>query len=366
MKNQVRFYLILACAAVCISPPLRAEVQATKTVAVVNNDPIFLSELEKELTPFVERYKATVPKEEQSDKKIQDMKKEILDRLIEEKLLMQEATAKKLRVTKAEIDRGIEQFKEPFATDPQGSPRSPIQAEKLFQEQLTKEGMTQEQFSKRVEEQIIKVKVIEQEVRSKVQVPKEEDVKAFFQKIKKKMAGETVETKDPAETAELTQISEYLSRASGQQFRIRHILVRAPKGAKPEEKAAAKKKIEGILASLKKGDDFAFLAKKSSEDPISSARGGDLGFVAEGDIGLPEIDKAVKTLSEGQMSGVIETEIGFHIIKLVEKKAPHTLEFDDVKEDLANYMAQRKFTQDLEKYLKSLKAKSVIKVNPIE
>jgi len=68
------------------------------------------------------------------------MRQEILDRLIEEKLLMQEAKAKKLRVTKAEVDRGIEQFKEPFATDPQGSPRNPFRPRNFFRNSSPRKG----------------------------------------------------------------------------------------------------------------------------------------------------------------------------------------------------------------------------------
>ena len=108
------------------------------------------------------------------------------------------------------------------------------------------------------------------------------------------------------------------------------------------------------------------MAKKHSEDPISAARGGDLGFVALGDLGLPEIDAVLKKLGEGRMSGVIGTEIGFHLIKLVEKKAPHPLEYEEVKDDLKNYIAQKTFTQRLEAYLKGLRGKASIKINPID
>ena len=162
-----------------------------KTAAIVNNEPIFLDEFEKETIPFIDRYKKTVPEKEQSEEKISELKKEILNRLIEEKLLLQESKNRKIKINKVEIERGVEQFKEPFHLDEQGKPRTPAQVEKSFQDQLIKEGMTQEQFTHRVEEQLMKVKLIDLDIRSKVVLPKDEEVKKFFEKIQNKMAGKT-------------------------------------------------------------------------------------------------------------------------------------------------------------------------------
>lgn len=337
-----------------------------RTIAVVNNEPIFASELERESEPFIERYKKTAPEKEKTQEKLGELKKEILEKLVEEKLLTQEAKNRKIRVTKIEVERGIDQFKEPFSMDPQGKPRPPAQVEKAFQDQLQKEGMTQTQFTKRVEEQIMKVKLIEQDVKAKVQLPKDEEVRKFFEKIQNKIAGKPVEGVSEEENVELNQISKYLERMTGEQVRIRHILIRSAKDDAPAEKAAAKKKIDEVAQKLKGGEDFSLLAKKYSEDPLSKDRGGDLGFIAKGDLGLPEIDDVIFKMKEAEVSPAVASEIGFHLIKMVEKKAPHQLEYDDIKDDLTNYLAQRIFTQKLDKYLKDLRAKASIKINPIE
>ena len=308
----------------------------------------------------------TAPEKERTPEKLTDLRKEILNRLIEEKLLLQEAKTKKVRVTKVEIERGLDQFKEPFATDAEGKPRPAALVEKAFQEQLVKEGLTNDQFNKRVEEQIMKVKMIEQEVRSKVELPKDDDVKKFFDKIQDKIAGKTVESASKDEEADLDQLSKYFSRMTGEQVRIRHILVRLAKSAPQTARDEARKKIETVQQRLGKGEDFAFLAKKFSEDPVSRDRGGDLNFIAKGDLGLPEMDEIIFKLKDGETSGIIETEIGFHLVRMVERKSPHPLELEDVSDDLKNFMAQRNFTQRLEKYLKELRARSSVKVNPIE
>ncbi len=348
--------------------PIWAEESAEvvgRTIAIVNNEPIFFEELNKEAEPFIERQKKLAPKEENTPDKLLDIKREILDKMVEEKLLLQEAKNKNLRVTKAEIEKGVAQFKEPFSVDEQGKPRTAIDTEKKFQEQLTQEGMTQTQFNERVKEQIMKVKLIEQDVKSKVEMPAESDVKAFYNKIKQTLDGKTVAAKDSNEQAEIEQVAKFLGRLIGEQIRIRHILARATKAEGAAARETAKTKIKDVQDKLTKGEDFTFLAKKFSEDPISKDRGGDLGFLAKGDLGLPEIDETVFKLNEGQISGIIETDIGFHIVKLIEKRAPHPLDYDEVKEDLKNFIVQKSFTANLEKYLKNLRAKASIKINPI-
>lgn len=337
-----------------------------KTVAIINNEPIFAEDLEREAEPFLERFKKTAPEKEQTPEKILELKKEILDRLIEEKLLMQEAKNKKLRVNKVELERGIAQFKEPFGVDERGNLRNPSDAEKKFQDQLLKEGMTQEQFNKRVEEQLLKVKLIEQEVRSKITLPQETEVRKFFEKIQKKMAGKPVEGLSTAEEEDLAQLAKYLERLTGEQVRIRWIVIRSQKKDAAERRMEAKKKMEELLARIKKGEDFAFLARKFTEDPLSKERGGDLGFVAKGDLGLPEVDAVIFKMKEGEITPILETDIGFHLVKIIEKKASHPLEYEDISEDLKNWLAQKSFNQKLEKYLKDLRAKANIKIHPIE
>lgn len=359
--------LCLSLAVLALPSGLRAADSSVKTVgkpvAVVNNEPIFSDELDREAEPFIERYQKTAPEKEQTPEKIARLKKDVLDRLIEEKLLLQEAKKQKIKVSPPELERGMQQFKEPFMTDEDGRQRSPEDVQKAFKDQLDKEGMTESQFNKRVEEQIMKIKLIEQEVKSKVQMPSDDQVRKFYDKIKAKMDGKPVQAASKDEEADLTQVSKYLERMTGPQVHLRHILVRIKPDATPAEKAEARKRIEDIQKKLKSGQDFAVLAKRYSEDPISKDRGGDLGFIAKGDLGLPEIDAAVFKMQEGQITPIIETEIGFHIVKLVEKKAPTRLHYDDVKDDLENYLAQKNYQQKLEKYIKSLRAKADIKIN---
>jgi peptidyl-prolyl cis-trans isomerase D len=100
-----------------------------------------------------------------------------------------------------------------------------------------------------------------------------------------------------------------------EQVRARHILIRAGSDAKPEEKAAAKAKIDAALTRAKSGEDFAALSKELSEDTVSAAKGGDLGYTPRGRM-VPEFDKVMFATKPGEISDVVETKYGYHIIKV--------------------------------------------------
>jgi len=119
--------------------------------------------------------------------------------------------------------------------------------------------------------------------------------------------------------------------------KARHILIRPD--AKEEDGIKAKKealeKARKILADIKKGADFSEIAKKHSQDPGSSPRGGDIGYFGRGAMVKPFEDAAF-ALKKGQISGIVETEYGFHIIKADDKEEEGVLPFEKVKKDIEN------------------------------
>jgi len=124
---------------------------------------------------------------------------------------------------------------------------------------------------------------------------------------------------------------------SEERVKVRHILVKATEAA---EKAAAKKKAEDLLKQLKVGADFAELAKKNSDDPGSKERGGDLDWVVKGQT-VPNFEKTAFALKAKELSGLVETEFGFHIIQTMEREAGKVKSFDEVKADLGLEVKRR-------------------------
>ncbi|WP_333906202.1 peptidylprolyl isomerase [Delftia acidovorans] len=113
----------------------------------------------------------------------------------------------------------------------------------------------------------------------------------------------------------------------GEQVKARHILI---SGTTPESRAKA----EELLAQARKGADFAKLAEENSSDKGSAARGGDLGFFTQGRM-VPEFDKAVFALQKkGDLSDVVQTQFGYHVIQLEERRVPSVRPFDEVKDEL--------------------------------
>ncbi len=119
-----------------------------------------------------------------------------------------------------------------------------------------------------------------------------------------------------------------------EQVRARHILVRAPQDGDEAKKAEARTKIEGLLARIKAGEDFAAVATASSEDESNAPRGGDLGFFPRGRM-VPPFEDAAFALQPGEVSGVVETGFGLHLIKLEERRAAGARPFDDVKGEIS-------------------------------
>ena len=118
-----------------------------------------------------------------------------------------------------------------------------------------------------------------------------------------------------------------------EQVRARHILIRVPSDASGEEKKKAREKIEGVWGRIKKGEDFARLAAELSEDTNSQMNGGDLGYFTKGQMAKP-FEEAAFSLKPGQVSGVVETEFGYHLIKVEDHQEARMVTFDAVKEQI--------------------------------
>ena len=138
-----------------------------------------------------------------------------------------------------------------------------------------------------------------------------------------------------------------------EQIRASHILCGVDPKATKAEKEKAKAKAEKLLKEIKGGKDFAELAKSNSDCP-SKEKGGDLGFFGKGQM-VPAFETAAFALKPGEVSSVVETQFGYHIIKVTEKKAAGTTGFDEVKEQIKNYLKNIKVQKGVFDYISKLK-----------
>ena len=148
------------------------------------------------------------------------------------------------------------------------------------------------------------------------------------------------------------------------EVRASHILIVAPKDASAADKAKAKQKAEELLAQVKAHpDQFAQIAQQNSQDPGSAAKGGDLGYFGRGMIaGGQAFDDAVFALKKDEVSGIVQTDFGFHIIKVTDVKPTVTKSFDEVKDQIARelktQLATKAFTDSSEGFTSLVYEKS--------
>ncbi|MBI9102765.1 MAG: peptidyl-prolyl cis-trans isomerase [Spirochaetales bacterium] len=143
-----------------------------------------------------------------------------------------------------------------------------------------------------------------------------------------------------------------------EQVRARHILLLLEAGADEARKAEVYARIEVILEKAKAGEDFAELAKEYSEGP-SNVQGGDLGFFGRGAM-VPPFDMAVFALEPGEISDIVETQFGYHIIKLEEKQEGSMSVFEDVAEQIKAYLAEDLIRAALEEHVAGLRESAEI------
>ena len=270
MKIKIIFlFLMTVCAAY-------SQEVLDKIVAVVGNEFITLSELEFQTNIYAAQRKISP--------NTPGLQKQILDNLINEKLIYTQANLDSITVTEDEVDQRIDyqiqQFEQQFG--------SKENVEKAY-------GMSIEKIKRELQDNIRKQLMIQklQQKNFGVVEASRREVEDFFEKFKDSLG--VIPEKEE----------------------IAHIF-RNPKTSSAA-KAKAKAFAESILDSIKHGSDFAAMAKKYSEDPGSAAHGGDLGFVKKG-VFYPEFESAAFALQPGQISDVVESPVGFHIIQLIEKR----------------------------------------------
>lgn len=339
-KIQVRAMVVTGAAVILLAGQALAKV-VNKTIASVNNEVITMEDFNKKTAPMLEQYRR-VYKGADIEDKIKEMKKELLQQMVEEKVLRQEAKNAKIVISKQDIQKGVDEVKKRF---------NPADDFKEYKDELAKQGYTEKGFENDIKEQLMVMKLIEKEVKDKVAPPTEDEVKKYYEDHKADMKQE-------------------------EQVKASHILIRCDEKADLKTQSEALKKIQDVQAKLKKGEDFAALAKQYSEDPGSKDNGGDLGFFTKETM-VPEFSKAAFALKPGQVSDIVKTPFGYHIIKVTETKPAKMLTLDDevgvggekkvkVKDYLQNIVYQEKMEKKFEEWMKGLREKAKIVTNELE
>ncbi|OGR86058.1 MAG: hypothetical protein A3J74_10830 [Elusimicrobia bacterium RIFCSPHIGHO2_02_FULL_57_9] len=360
MSNSSKAAILGALAVFCGSASAKL---LEDTVASVNGAPILLSEYQKELTTSMEFWSKAEPDAMRDSANLKKLKESTLEELINRELLYQEGAKRKIKVRERDIENGINEIKQRFMRDENGQELSEAQAEAAFQKQLRGDGLNYNQFRERLSKQIMARKLIDEDVKAKLQPPPEKEAKAYFERIKKYIAGKSTDTPkdmDEESTLAFRQISQQVKAESSERVLVSRILIKISPGASEVEKKRALKTASDIRKRLEdESADFAKIAKEHSEDRASAGNGGDIGYVLRG-VAPPDFEKAAFSLPVGEISQPIETEVGYNIIRVREKRAAEAPNFGRFQKGLSQAMMNLSFQKELEKYVKGLKAKAVI------
>jgi peptidyl-prolyl cis-trans isomerase C len=249
--------------------------------------------------------------------------RQLLDQLVALKLLSQEAVALKIDVPETDIDARVNQIKSQFPN------------EQAFTTALAERQLTVDRLRNEIRQQMQAMKLVETQIGPTVTVT-DADVSDFY-------------TKNPDKFQEPEAVH------------VAHILIRTPENADAAAKQKAKAEATSVLAQLRKGGDFAALAKQHSQDPGSAANGGDLSFVPRGQT-VPAFEQAAFALKPGQLSGVVESPFGFHIIKMIAHRDGRTVPLQEVKAQVEQFLKQEKMQERTAAYVEKLKSKGKVEI----
>jgi len=149
---------------------------------------------------------------------------------------------------------------------------------------------------------------------------------------------------------------------SPEQVRASHILVRVEKDAKPEVVTEKEKAAQAIADRVKKGEDFAKLAKELSEDPSAKQNSGDLDFFTKEQM-VPEFSKAAFSMKKDEISNPVRSDFGFHVIKVTDHKDAETVTLEKAKPQLIAFLSRQKKQAEIQKVVADIRSKADVKIN---
>ncbi len=333
------------------------------TVATVNGTPILNSEYQKIIDTTMEVYKKQNPALLENQDNVTAIKEEVLNQMIIEQLLLQAAKEQNIKVKDSEVNENVIEIKKRFEKDENGKTLSEKEAQKAFNAELKKEGLTYKQFENRIKEQLAVKKMIDAVAREKAKAPTKEQTEQLYDDIRVLMKGNEAEIKKLSrERLTLAApLAAKLTQLTAEQIKLSPIFVKVDKNATQANWKLKEKEAKDIKKKITSGKvTFLEAIEKYSDDKASLASGGEMILIK----GLmpKEFDEKVFNIKVGDISDPIKTDDGYYIIKVNEKKAQKDFTYKDIEPELAQFLAATEMQKANIDYLASLKDKAEIKV----
>jgi len=291
----------------------------TDTVAKVGNSAISRAELDRALTVLTAQNRLPAADSPEGRKQAESA---ALDQLIFAELIFQEGMKTPPADLEKQIDFKMSQNKGKFGSVAE------------FEAALKSAGMVEKELAEITRKDIVINNFVETKIVPTITVT-DDEVKKFYNDSKEQLKEEP-------------------------QVKASHILIGVDASASAEEKAKAKAKAEALLKEIKGGKDFAETAKTSSTCP-SKSQGGDLGYFGKGQM-VREFEQAAFAMKVGDISDVVETQFGFHIIKLTDKKEGEAPKLEEIKEKITVFLKGQKTQKAVFDYVTKLRKEAKVEI----
>ena len=292
-----------------------------KVVAKVGGNSITMQDVQRQEGMLIQQLQGYADSAQIASMKA-TIRKQAVDNAINRILLEGALVKAGAKADKKTLGERMDYFRKNFVSD------------EAYNADLAKRGMTADQFRREIEIGILAEELFNKRTAS-IKPVSEQDVRAFYENNEERFV-------------------------QPERVKASHILLTVNKDDSDAIRAQKKAEAQRILGELKKGADFAEMARKFSDCP-SKQQGGDLGYFERGRM-VPEFEKVAYGLKTGQMSGIVETQFGYHIIKTTEHTAASTAPFDEAKQNIMQYLTEQKKQQALMTYFDSLRGASNVQI----
>jgi len=322
LKKRVPHPVLCIAAAGLVLLGLPAHAFTEETVAVVNNVSITRAQYERSWPAFLKE-KGIPPDNPDGGGNVTELKKELLESLVDQELLYQEAVREGYGADVRSVEKEYARVCRPF------------RSEEDTQRALRRSGFTSEGYREYLHRRLTVESYLKDRVTSALHV-------------------------EPEELEEMLQ-KRSAQRRSTEKVHASHILIRVPLGAGEKMRRAARQEAEEVVRLITEGADFDDLARKYSDCP-SSEKGGDLGLFSRGTMS-PPFEEAAFGLQPGEVSDVVETSFGFHIIRVEQRRDAREASLEELEGQLRELIRQEKIRVAFRELANELRGQASVQIN---
>ncbi len=318
-----RLFWALFFILIVTATPVFGGIVVDRVMAIVNDEIVSLYELNQRILPYAERIKKAGATADEQDKLLRKVTDEGLTLLIDEKLADQEIKRLNIQVGASEVKQEIERFKS---------------VNRLTDEDLRvaleAEGSSLDEFGRKIKEQILRARLVNREIRSKIVITNEEVV-AYFEKHPEEFGGE-------------------------KKYFLKNIVMVPPETGTSTDIAAVTNRLKAVRDQLIAGEKFDMLARKYSEAP-NAVSGGSLGLIGKSAL-APKIQMALESLKPHEFTDIIDTDQGYQIFYIEKIEINAAESFDKVKVQIEDKLYNQVVDRQYEKWLQDLRTRAHIKL----